>query len=222
MPINMIGQKFNRLTVIKFVEYTTTSQWLCLCDCGNTVTVGRGILLEGKQKSCGCWRREKSSQKRIDISGQTFGRLHVIEFSESRKGRAFWLCRCDCGNEKVIEGKAMRQGITVSCGCFSRDKITHRNLSHGLSKTPEYRNWQAMLTRCYNSHSKNWKDYGGRGIKVCARWKKNNFENFLADMGKRPTPQHTLDRFPNNDGNYEPGNVRWATRYEQTHNRGRK
>jgi hypothetical protein len=90
-------------------------------------------------------------------------------------------------------------------------------LRHGLSKLPEYQCWADMRTRCLNPDHRYFADYGGRGITVCDRW--SRFEEFLADIGRRPTPEHTLDRYPNNDGNYEPGNVRWASRKEQIDNR---
>jgi hypothetical protein len=93
-----------------------------------------------------------------------------------------------------------------------------RGRSHGLSKDPAYRIWCQMRQRCRDTNLKNWPDYGGRGIRVCERWE-NSFQQFIADVGPRPSAAHQIDRFPNNDGNYEPGNCRWATRTEQQRNK---
>lgn len=143
----------------------------------------------------------------IDLSGQRFGELEVLVRAASRKGGTYWLCRCDCGVEKEIWAGNLRSGSRKSCGC-SRTK-------HGMWTTPEYRAWQSMLNRCRNpNNQKQWKNYGGRGIEV----KFTSFEEFFAEVGKRPSPKHSIDRI-NNDGHYEPGNVRWATKKQQTQNR---
>jgi hypothetical protein len=104
------------------------------------------------------------------------------------------------------------------CGCLNRELVVQRHLKHGEAKlrTAEYRAWASMLDRCNNPNRKHYKYYGGRGIKVCERWM--TFANFLADMGRRPSPLHSIDRWPNPDGDYEPGNCRWATRMQQRHN----
>lgn len=147
----------------------------------------------------------------IDMNGQAFGRLTVIE---QRLGG--WLCRCECGNEKVIPGSRLRKGVTQSCGCLQRELTGLRTTTHGRTKTPEHRAWLAMKNRCYNERGETFKYYGGRGISVCARWL-DSFDNFLADMGPRPTSRHSLDRI-DVDGNYERGNCRWATQLVQVRN----
>ena len=130
------------------------------------------------------------------------------------------LCRCDCGEESIVFASNLRRGTTRSCGCL--DKETKPNLKHGMRRTQEYSTWTMVLQRCTNSRSKYYKDYGGRGITVCDLWrhgdgKKTGFECWLdyirENLGSRPTPKHSLDRI-NNDGNYEPGNIRWATQKE--------
>lgn len=156
--------------------------------------------------------------KFIDRTGQRYGRLTATPRYERRKAcgatRIFWTCQCDCGAVVEVMGLALGNGNTRSCGCLKRDVIT----KHQMTDTKEYRAWAGMIQRCTNPNSKRWSDWGGRGIRVCERWI-NSFENFYADMGVRPSPSHSLDRYPDNDGNYEPGNVRWATRSEQQLNK---
>ena len=153
---------------------------------------------------------------RLDITGRRFGRLTVLNFSHTGKwGKAFWACRCDCGAETAASGEDLKSGNTSSCGCLHRTSIADRTRTHGRTRTSVYNRWKEMMARCYNPKHPHFADYGGRGITVCARWW--IFENFLADMGE-PPPGMSIDRV-NNDGNYEPGNCRWATRLEQAHNK---
>jgi hypothetical protein len=160
----------------------------------------------------------------IDLSGQRFGRLAVLGRAQRAKPEAYWHCRCDCGVEVVVNGCRLRNGNTRSCGCLRRETAAingDHNVSHGYARMgirrhPLYSVWSGMRTRCRNPNNKNWKDYGGRGITVCERWDK--FENFLADMGERPGPSYSIDRI-DVEGNYEPGNCRWATPTEQVRNR---
>ena len=145
--------------------------------------------------------------------GQKFGQLTVKEFSHVKKRRACWVCLCECGKTSIVSSNHLRSGQSKSCGC-SRSKHDHR--SNG-KMTPEYCCWHHMKQRCSNKNNKRYKDYGGRGISVCKRWR-NSFPNFLADVGPRPSPEHSLDRI-DNMGNYEFANFRWATRKQQSRNK---
>lgn len=146
-----------------------------------------------------------------DLTGRRFGSLVALEREgATRWGTPLWRCRCDCGTEKLVASHNLLGGSTKSCGCRQGE---HRPfVKHGAARrksiTAEYRIWQHVRSRCNDSGSDSWKWYGGRGISVCTRW--DSFEAFLADMGPRPSPLHSIDR-KDNDGNYEPGNCRWTT-----------
>lgn len=158
--------------------------------------------------------------KLIDLTGQRFGRLVVLSRHVDKNKRAFWLCLCDCGNQAVVNGSSLRDRVTRSCGCLQQEvratRDRGRSKTHGLSHTPEYSIWTAMIRRCEDPKTHNYAAYGGRGITVCERW--HVFENFLEDVGRRPSPELSLDRICS-DGNYEPGNCRWATLEQQSYNR---
>lgn len=151
----------------------------------------------------------------IDIAGQKFGRWTVIEFAGRKNKATLWLCRCECGAEKIADGHSLRRG--QSKGCKSCSNVTHGQATKG-NQSAEYTAWCNMIARCYNPKHEYFYNYGGRGITVCDEWRQS-FSAFFSHVGKRPSAGHSLDRYPNNDGNYEPGNVRWATRKQQSQNR---
>lgn len=149
-----------------------------------------------------------------EMIGKKFGNLRIIERAGSNKhGMAMWLCKCDCGASYVAEGCRLRKGNTKSCGCL---KKTHA-IKHHDSGSSEYWAWVGAKDRCNNPNSKHYKDYGGRNVTMCASWQ-NSYENFLRDMGRKPSTEYSLDRV-NVNGNYEPSNCRWATPEEQANNR---
>lgn len=151
-----------------------------------------------------------------DMTGRRFGRLVIIGFAGGCTDRFRWYCQCDCGNVSVVTKSNLVSGHTTSCGCYHKERKLAASTRHGKSHTKVHNAWNAMLDRCTNANYEGYPLYGGRGIAVCERWRV--FENFFADMGEPPSPQHSLDRIDVN-GNYEPSNCRWATAKEQSRNR---
>jgi hypothetical protein len=152
----------------------------------------------------------------IDLTGQRFGRLLVLKRdANDSAGSVCWQCMCDCETLFVTRSNSLQSGRTQSCGCLRQELIAQLNKTHAATNSREYRAWQDMKTRCYNSNRPMYVYYGGRGISVCARWQRS-FAAFLLDMGPCPDG-YTLERRENAD-NYEPDNCRWATSMEQANN----
>lgn len=154
-----------------------------------------------------------------DLVGQKFGRLKVVSHHSFNSAwcTTMWNCLCECGNTTVASSKHLRRGAKSSCGCLKKELLSQKRAKHKMTNSEEYKIWQGMKRRCYKPNYKGYSLYGGRGIIICERWL-NSFENFFKDMGQRPTKIHSIDRYPNKDGNYEPTNCRWATPTEQARN----
>lgn len=191
--------------------------WDLVCDCGGKHQLTVAQFTSGNTKSCGCMKYQGTPR---DLTGQRFGRLEVLDFSgeKTSSGNYKWNCRCDCGNLTIVSSTNLVENHTTSCGCYSKELILERSVTHGMSSTSEYGAWKNALIRCSDSENKKYSEYGGRGIKVCDRWQwpaEVGFMNFMEDMG--PSNGLTLDRI-DVDGDYCPENCRWADRYTQGYN----
>ena len=153
-----------------------------------------------------------------DITGQKFGRLTVIKFLRIEKHKAIWLCKCECGNLTGVTISCLTNGNTKSCGCLRKERNIESHKTHGQSRSRLYYIWNHMKSRCYNKNHKDYKNYGGRGIKICDEWQ-DNFQAFYDwSMSHGYDDTLTIDRIDNN-GNYEPNNCRWVTVKQQNRNR---
>lgn len=223
MTTDLIGIRFGKLVVKSLAYVDVRKYWKCDCDCGNE-TVKRGDFLKsGHTKSCGCQKTRLRHELRHmeaslikDISGLRFGRLRVIGIDHrlERKnggGVIFWKCICDCGNETTASGSHLKRENTSSCGCLHRERLLASGTTHGGKWTRLYRIWSAMKERCSRAGHISYKNYGGRGIKVCADWR-NSFDAFRRwALAHGYADNLTIDRV-DNDGNYEPGNCQWLDR----------
>lgn len=157
--------------------------------------------------------------KIIDLTGNIYGRLTVLKFDHIKDSRAYWLCQCSCGKTSTVSKHELERKdgrSTKSCGCLKEEARIKRCVTHGDTKSKEHRTWMSIKARCHRVTQAHYFNYGGRGIIVCDRWR-YSYENFLSDMGRAPSPKHSIGRI-NNDGNYEPGNCRWEDSFQQANN----
>ena len=166
--------------------------------------------------------KEFKMDKKYDLTGQRFGRLTVIKRDYTKKVKfkaTFWLCKCDCGNERITSAGLLRSGQTRSCGCIKKELLSKRSKTHGKSETKLYRRWNNMIERCYKSYSRGYKHYGARGITVCDEWRNDfeAYEKWCLENGYTEGCELSIDRI-NNDGNYEPSNCRLTTKTVQARN----
>jgi len=217
---DLTNRRFGRWSVISFAGFSRSNSrmWTCRCDCGTVRNVLGQSLRSGKSSGC---RKHPKPKLLKDITGRKFGMYFVISRAgKTARNKSLWLCKCDCGKERIVDQSNLVSGNSTSCGHSKVEQAKINFTVHGHTKdhgtTSTYRSWQAMWTRCTNAKSIGWEHYGGRGIAVCPEW--SSFEQFLIDMGPRP-PKCSLDRYPDNNGNYEKSNCRWATASEQALNK---
>lgn len=200
------------------------ARYLCLCECGTTKIIDAYKLKSGHTRSCGCLQKEITKQRNREqkkianpVRGDRFGRLILesLVTPSNYRIRRKWSCVCDCGSRKVVsESRLIHSGV-VSCGCY-RYEIARSGRAKGNSGHKDYKIWDGMISRCTDINSTSAAYYYFKGIRVCDRWQEN-FQNFLEDMGERPSMLHSLDRIDNN-GDYCPENCRWATNKQQKRN----
>jgi hypothetical protein len=214
---DLTGQRFGKQVVTKELGNGLVE---IQCDCGVIKTTPKQYLRNGQSRSCGCGRYAIREGTQPIVVGDVFDRLTVVQFLGSNGHKREVLCLCSCGLRKVVFDSDLRTGHVTSCGCFRRERTGNLQRKHGqggTKRTSLYRAWESMHRRC--NDATRYPSYGGRGIRVCDEWK--SFEAFRDHMDKvvGPRPDHgSLDRI-DNDGNYEPGNVRWADPKIQTRNR---
>lgn len=231
---DLAGFRCGKLTAVARVPTAQpggkqNARWLCRCDCGGEKAFRSTHLITGAVHSCGCERRTPhQSLPKHHLAGLRFGRLVAGEYvpSTTRAVGAGYRCECDCGKTHFVATQNLLSGATRSCGCLPNPGHTTRD---GLSKTAIYPIYASMIARCENPRTRAYRRYGGRGIRVCQRWR-TSVVSFVEDIGQRPAPDLSLDRI-DNDGHYSCGscaeclangwplNVRWATATEQSRNR---
>lgn len=206
-PIDIKGVRFGQLVAIEKYSVGRRSKWLCRCDCGREKIIEQSNLVQGLTKSCG-----DRSHKIRDISGQRFGRLTAISLVNDI-GPAKWLCKCDCGNVKIVLSSSLVNGSTTSCGCAQKEAAAETGRStatHGQSKTSLYYVWRGIINRTENMDCDHYQWYGGRGIKMCHEWRDDYtaFRDWAMENGYKKGL--SIDRIDNNK-DYSPDNCQWIS-----------
>lgn len=216
---DITGQRVGMLVAVKTTGESKRGSilWEFICDCGGSKQLTVSQFKSAHTTSCGCQQYKGSP---IDLRNKRFGRLVAIEPVGQNKAKQYiWKCLCDCGMYHNVTGTSLIRGKTSSCGCYSKQMISERNKTHGLSSSTEYGAWKNAIRRCSDSKNRAYENYGGRGIKVCDEWgwpAEVGFIKFLEDMGPCPEGM-SLDRIDPN-GNYCKENCRWTTNYIQGYN----
>lgn len=193
--------------------------WRCRCTCGNESHVTTSNLLSGTSTRCrSCASKGVQAEIQTDLTGQTIADWFVVRREGSTSsGKTLWLCRCKCNAVATVTTGDLRSGKSLRCrSCSTTQFQTVHGHARGDRPSRTFRIWSCMKNRCENPNGPHARRYHDKGVSVCDRW--HDFANFLADMGECPSDKHSLDRYPNKDGNYEPGNCRWATQREQMQN----
>ena len=225
--VNMTGKRFGKLFAIREVESPKgkNALWLCSCDCGNEVVVNGTVLRSGGKTNCGCepkFNRGKFTKGDglKDITGKRFGKLTVIKLDRVENKRSYWWVKCDCGTVKSVRGDTLK--VIASCGCDKeKQDIINLNITnhHKLTYHPAYHIWNNMISRCDNPEDHAYKDYGGRGIKVCDDWHDiRKFCEWADKNGFKGGQNLSIERIDVN-GNYCPDNCCWIPRNKQSRNR---